>query len=88
VREALRRIADEEATHAVLSFRIVAWALGTGGPDVQAAVRSALAEPWPKLDLTELAVRAGVDEVELRAAARAGVTEVLEPAVARLLALA
>jgi hypothetical protein len=88
VREALRKISDEEATHAVLSFRIVAWALGAGGPDVRAAVRAALAEPWPKLDVAELALRAGVDEAELRAAARTGVSEVVEPAVARLLALA
>jgi hypothetical protein len=88
VREALREIADEEATHAVLSFRIVAWALGVGGTDVRAAVRAALAEAWPKLDVAELALRAGVDEAELRAAARTGVTGVVEPAVERLLALA
>jgi hypothetical protein len=86
VREALRTIADEEATHAVLSFRIVAWALAVGGDDVRAAVRAALALPWPRLDVAELALRAGVESEALGAAAHAGVADVLEPAVARLLA--
>ncbi|HEX6272291.1 MAG TPA: ferritin-like domain-containing protein [Polyangiaceae bacterium] len=86
VREALRSIADEEATHAVLSFRIVAWALAVGGDDVMAAVRTALRKPWPRLDVAELALRANVDAAELRAAASEGVRDVLEPAVARLLA--
>jgi hypothetical protein len=86
VREALRAIAAEEATHAVLSFRIVAWALVTGGPDVRAAVDKELERPWPRLDVAELALRAGAGVAELQAAARAGVTEVLEPAIAQLLA--
>jgi len=85
VRAVLASIAAEEATHAVLSFRIVAWALASGGPAVKAAVRAALGRPWPALDVDELALRAGVDVAELSAAARQGVTEVLEPAVARLL---
>lgn len=86
VREALGAIAAEEATHAVLSFRTVAWALAAGGADVRAAVQAELERPWPRLDVAELALRAGLDVAELEAAARAGVTEVLEPAMARLLA--
>ena len=86
VREALSAIAAEEATHAVLSFRVVAWALAAGGPDVRAAVRAELDRPWPHLDVAELALRAGIDVAELEAAAKAGVSEVLEPAVAQLLA--
>jgi hypothetical protein len=86
VREALAAIAAEEATHAVLSFRIVAWALAAGGADVRAAVQAELERPWPRLDVAELALRAGIEAVELEAAAGAGVSEVLEPAVAQLLA--
>jgi hypothetical protein len=86
VSAALRAIADEEATHAVLSFRIVAWALQVGGEAVNAAVRAAFAEPWPRLDVEELALRAGVDARLLAQAAREGAVEVLSPAVSRLLA--
>lgn len=47
IREVLTRIADDEARHAELGFRFVAWALGRGGAPVRAAVedafRSALA---------------------------------------------
>lgn len=86
VREALAAIAAEEATHAVLSFRIVAWALAAGGEDVKAAVRAELERPWPRIDVAELALRAGVNVTELEAAAHAGVREVLQPATARLLA--
>ena len=86
VRESLGAIAAEEATHAVLSFRIVAWALASGGDAVRAAVREELARPWPRLDVMELALRAGVEPDLLRTAAAAGVAEVLKPAVTRLLA--
>jgi hypothetical protein len=86
IREALASIAAEEATHAVLSFRIVAWALAAGGPHVRAAVLAALDRPWPRLDVNELALRSNVDVEALSAAAERGVREVLEPAVARLMA--
>jgi 1,2-phenylacetyl-CoA epoxidase catalytic subunit len=85
VRQALASIAAEEATHAVLSFRIVAWALEVGGSDVRAAVKSALARPWPRLDVNELAIRSNVAVEALAAAAEQGVREVLEPAVTALL---
>jgi len=84
VREALASIAAEEATHAVLSFRIVAWALEVGGPDVRAAVLAALERPWPRLDVRELALRSNVDVNALAAAAERGVREVLKPAVTEL----
>jgi hypothetical protein len=86
VQRVLESIATEEAEHAVLSFRIVAWALRTGGAAARAAVARAFAEPWPELDLEELSARANVDLGALRAAGRAGVTEVLAPATAALLA--
>jgi hypothetical protein len=86
VRAELLAIAAEEAEHAVLSFRIVAWALAVGGEDVLAAVRGAFAGPWPRADVAELSLRANVAEAVLRQAAAAGVTDVLEPARDRLLA--
>jgi hypothetical protein len=85
VRAALRAIAAEEATHAVLSFRVVAWALRVGGPEVDAAVRAALTGARLPLDLAELALRTQVDLSTLREAAQRGLSEVLEPARAHLL---
>jgi hypothetical protein len=86
VREALTTIAAEEATHAVLSFRLVAWAIHSGGAEVKAAVRAALLGPWPRLDVQELALRTDVEERLLQAAAGDGVAHVLRPAIERLLA--
>lgn len=82
----LDTIAREEATHAVLSFRIVAWALRVGGAEVKAAVRAALEEPWPALDLDELALRANVSPARVAEAAERARVEVLMPAARRLLA--
>ena len=86
VQSALRRIAREEAAHAVLSFRVVAWALHVGGDAVRSAVCAAFAAPWPKVDVEELALRANVDVALLHAAAQQGVVEVIRPAAAQLLA--
>jgi hypothetical protein len=86
VQSALRNIAREEATHAVLSFRIVAWALRVGGAAVKSAVHAAFTDPWPKLDVAELALRANVDVALLPVAAEQGVAEVIRPAAAELLA--
>ena len=86
VQSALRNIAREEAAHAVLSFRIVAWALRVGGAAAKSAVCAALADPWPKLDVEELALRANVDVALLHAACEQGVAEVIRPATAELLA--
>lgn len=43
VRETLARIADDEARHAELGFRFVAWAIARGGAAVRAAVEAAFA---------------------------------------------
>lgn len=86
VKRVLGDIADEEARHSVLSFQIVAWALQAGGAEVRAAVEAALATPWPRVDVAELAVRTGVSRGELARLASEGVTRVLVPAVRRLMA--
>lgn len=86
VKRVLGDIANEEARHSVLSFRIVAWALQAGGAEVRAAVEAALAKPWPQIDVAELAVRTGVSRTELSRLASEGVTRVLAPAVRRLMA--
>ncbi len=86
VRAELQLIAGEEAAHAVLSFRIVAWALRVGGQDVAAAVHAAFAAPCPRLDLEELALRSNVAVAELERAAETGVAEIIRPAAQRLLA--
>ena len=88
VKAALQAIAVEEAAHAVLSYRIVAWALCTGGSTVKAAVQAAFAAPWPKADVAELALRANVPVALLSAAATQGVAQILEPARDSLLAVA
>jgi len=41
----LHRIADDEARHAALSWRLVAWLMKTGGPAVRPAVIAALQQP-------------------------------------------
>jgi hypothetical protein len=86
VKRVLGDIADEEARHSVLSFRIVAWAMQAGGPEVRAAIEAALAEPWPQIDVAELALRTGVPRAELAGLAAQGVAQVLAPAVRRLMA--
>jgi hypothetical protein len=86
VKAALASIAAEEARHAVLSFRLVSWALRVGGAEVEAAVRAAFDAPWPRHDVQELALRANVDVSALERAAAEGAREVLEPARALLLA--
>lgn len=47
VRATLSRIAADEARHAALSWKIVAWALSVGGAPVRAAVQQAFAAPFP-----------------------------------------
>jgi len=78
----------EEAAHAVLSYRIVAWALSTGGAPVAAAVRAAFEAPWPRVDVAELALRAKVPVPLLSEAAEQAVAQLLAPARDCLLAAA
>jgi len=80
VKAALSAMAAEETEHAALSFRIVAWALRTGGAEVDVAVRAAFAAPLPRADLEELALRSNVDVRRLEQAAEDGVRDVLGPA--------
>jgi hypothetical protein len=44
VRRALAAIVEDEARHAELAFRAVAWALREGGAEVRAAVAQAIGE--------------------------------------------
>jgi len=85
-RAVLQKIAADEARHAALSFRIVAWALRAGDAKVREAVMSAFAGPLPQLDIAELALRANIDSSVLARAARAGVDEVIRPAAITLMA--
>lgn len=82
----LARLASDELGHSVLSFRIVSWALQTGGADVRAAVRRALEEPWPRLDTRELAIRSGVECETIELAVQDALARVLRPAGRALLA--
>ena len=86
VKRALAKMAGEEARHAVLAFRIVAWAIFRGGASVRASVREALANGRFEPDLDELALRAEVDVEHLRRALKQGIDEVLQPAMDALLA--
>ena len=86
VRTALSSMAEEEARHSVLAFRIVAWALRSGDPEVIASVHAAFAAPWPRVDVQELSLRCNLDVQCLEAATEQGIREVLAPAAARLLA--
>ncbi len=63
VRAALAGIAADEARHAELAWRTVAWAMDTGGPAVReavdAALRAALVVPVESLLLLEVAAPVG-----------------------------
>jgi hypothetical protein len=65
VRAALSRIAQDEAAHAELAYRFVAWALSVGGAPVQAAVERAFAEASAPMVRGE-ELEAGMDAAELR----------------------
>jgi hypothetical protein len=43
VKDALGRVAADEAAHAALAFRFVSWAIGVGGPPARETARSAFA---------------------------------------------
>lgn len=82
----LAQLAGDELGHAVLSFRIVSWAMQAGGPDVRAAVQRALDEAWPHLDTRELALRSGVDRESIELAVQDALSRVLRPAARALMA--
>jgi hypothetical protein len=95
VREALERIAADEARHAEIAFRFVAWALAVGGADVKQAVsrafEQALASPVDSasapLDTVDAAAwrRFGrLTPAERRDVARAALRDVIRPCAERL----
>ncbi len=93
VRDALSIVAADEARHAELAWRTVAWAVAFGGPEVRRAVRAAFDEalatpPSPESipgDLTAaLAAHGRLDGAALRRAFERGIAEVIRPAVQAL----
>ncbi len=94
VRSALATITEDEARHAELAWRFVAWALQTGGEPVRRAVseafEAALASPPPAATAPEagadaLAAHGRPDGAALAASHRRAVAEVIAPAMAALL---
>jgi hypothetical protein len=95
VRAALAVIARDEAEHAALAYRCVAWALGRGGAPVRAAVAAAFAEalgalpapaPDPGGDPAALRALGVLPPAERRDAALACLAEVVAPCAQALLA--
>ena len=94
-RQALERIAADEARHAEASYRFVAWALATGSADVKRAVRlafeQALAEPAacpaempPGVDIDAWHRFGRLTPSERHDVARATLADVIRPCAARL----
>jgi hypothetical protein len=97
VRGALATIAEDEARHAELAWRFVAWAIGAGGEPVRRAVLaafdSALASApevadHPGVDATALAEHGRATPEALRAAFRETIADTIRPAVRLLVAQA
>jgi hypothetical protein len=98
VKAALGRIAEEEAEHAVLAWRALAWMLAAGTPAVRSAVAAVFSEAEVHTSLGAITDRAG-DEAALRAhgylpveerraLAREALGRVVGPAATALLAYA
>ncbi len=85
-RSALETMAQDEARHAALAYRIVAWALHVGGSDVRDAVVRALRSPRQPLDSAELALRVGLEPEQLSDLQAQGLHDVVQPALRALLA--
>jgi len=95
VRGVLSVIAEDEARHAELAWRVVAWAITVGGGEVRRAVAEAFAEAL--LGQGELAAEASIAQEEgleahgrlsgpvLRATLARAMDEVVRPAVVALL---
>jgi hypothetical protein len=64
VRAALARIAADEARHAELAWRTVAWAVHAGGSDVRAAVEQTLLEAFAERGATPAVESAGSRAME------------------------
>ncbi|WP_437338311.1 ferritin-like domain-containing protein [Sorangium sp. So ce394] len=94
VRSVLAAIADDEARHAELAWRFVAWALQTGGEAVRRAVAAAfeagLAAPSPSVAATDasadaLAAHGRPGDAVVAASWRRAIAEVVTPAMRALL---
>ncbi len=93
VRRALGVIARDEARHAELAWRTVAWALAAGGAPVHAAVSRVFADArahaaWPRGAASSPALEAHglLDASDLASAVRRAVADVVEPCAQALLA--
>ena len=94
VKRALSEIADDEARHAELSWRIVRWAIEQGGPRVfeavESAFRTAIEQAAKNHELQPMA-RAGLgehgrlDTAETSRAIERGIAEVVRPCAEALL---
>jgi hypothetical protein len=90
VRRALGVIVDDEARHAELSWRFVAWALAHGGSDVSSAVAAAFAEPLavPAIDddarSAEMTTHGRLDPTVLREVVQRALDEVVVPCATQL----
>jgi hypothetical protein len=94
VRAALVVIAEDEARHAELAWRTVAWALRTGGAEVRAAVAAVFAEIGdPALSSEAVATcpallaHGRLSRSELEATLERGLREVVLPSAKALLAI-
>ena len=93
VRAALATIAADEARHAELAWRTVAWAVAEGGAEVRRAVRAAfdealaaMPEPEPIAGelAADLAAHGRLDAAALRSAFERGIADVILPAMRSL----
>ena len=95
VRSVLRIVADDEARHAELAFRVVAWAIVEGGADVSAAVRDAFNDSLSQArgevasaargDHSDLRRHGRLDDAELAHERRMAIESVVVPAMTSLL---
>jgi hypothetical protein len=89
-REVLAILAEDEARHAELAWRTVAWAIAAGGERVREAVRAAFAEPvLIQVDPAEtpaMAAHGRLGGAGMRAAIARALDEVIRPASQALLA--
>jgi hypothetical protein len=94
VRAALVVIAEDEARHAELAWRTVAWALRTGGAEVRAAVTAVFAEtsvPAPsieaRLEASPLLAHGRLSSADVQLTLERGLREVVLPGARALLAI-
>jgi len=91
VRRALGVIVEDEARHAELSWRFVAWALAHGGGDVRSAVAAAFREPLAVPTIgddaisAEMTAHGRLDPTVLREVVQRALDEVVLPCATQLL---